>query len=170
MPNAFLHLDDLAAISQIVLALIAALALIGAAAQALVTRSATRQTLTYNYTHRFADPTLIPFRQKTTDLFSVKGTTEDERWQAFRESSLTEQVEALVLPNLVEELAGMYNHKLLNRKIAKDFFGFTAHQLWSEGWWFTQRSREYYAEYYTQWEKMLVDMGFELPAPSRRDR
>jgi hypothetical protein len=164
--NAVLSLEDLVAISQIVLALIAALALIGAVAQALLTRSDTRQTLTYNYTHRFSDPALIPYRQKTADLLAVKEGEEDARWDVFRRMSLADQLAVLVLPNLVEELAGMYNNNLLNKKIAKDFFGFTAYRLWEEGWWFTQRARRTYADYYAQWEKMLRDMGYRLPDPA----
>lgn len=166
MSAAYLHLVDLASIAQIVLAGIAALALIGAFAQVLLTRSDTRQTLTYNYTDRFADPALIPFRQKTSDLFVLDETSEDEKWEIYRQWSVEDKVEALVLPNLVEELAGMYNNGLLNKKIVEDFFGFTANELWNDGWWFIRRSRETYAAYYSQWEKMLRDMGFQPRPPS----
>ncbi len=161
MSNAYLHLVDLASIAQIALACIAALALIGAVAQALVTRSATRQTLTYNYTDRFADPALIPFRQKTSDLFALSKATEDEKWEIYRRWSVEDKVEALLLPNLIEELAGMYNNGLLNKKIVEDFFGFTANELWNDGWWFIRRSRDTYAAYYSQWETMLRDMGYQ---------
>lgn len=165
MSFAFLHLDDLASIAQIVLAGVALLALGGATAQVLTTRSATRQTLTYNYTDRFSDPALIPFRVKTIDLFALDGHSEDERWRIVSRWPLEERIAALVLPNLVEELAGMYNQGLLNKEIAKDYFGFTASDLWNSGWWYISRSRETYTEYYVQWELMLEDMGFPTSPP-----
>jgi hypothetical protein len=163
MLSAFLHLEDLAAISQVVLAAIAALALIGAIVQVLLTRSTTRQTLTYNYSNRFADPALIPFRKKTNELFALADTTQDEKWDMYKKWPLEDRIAALVLPNLIEELAGMYNNCLLNRKITKEFFGYTANDLWSHGWWFIDRSRRTYDGYYSQWEEMLKDMGFTLP-------
>jgi hypothetical protein len=158
--DAHLKLADWAAISQLALVGIAALALIGAAVQISKARSAGRETLTYNFTQRFSHPEFLPYHQKTSDLFDLEGQgkTADEQWAAFHSWRVEDRIAALLLPNLIEELAGMYNEGLLHKQITKDFFGYTALDFWRLGWWFTSRSRSSHRNYYIQWQMMLEAM------------
>ena len=157
----YLKLADWASIAEIVLAVIAVLALIGAVAQVAVARSVSRETLTYNYTERFATPEFLSFHQKTADLFALEGASADGRYAVFQGWKYEDQLAALLVPNLFEELAGMYNQGLLHKGITKDFFGLTALDVWNRGSWFIERSRKSNPRYYEQWELMLRDM--DLP-------
>jgi hypothetical protein len=155
---AALSLDQWAAIAQLVLAAIALAALVGAFIQLRDSRSTTRQTLTYNFTARFSSPELLQYNQMTRDLFQLGNCTEDEGYERYLNRSFEDQLAVLIVPNLIEELAGMYNQGLLHRGIAKDYFGFTAQELWNEGWWFIKRFREADENFYAQWLLMLEDM------------
>jgi hypothetical protein len=153
------NLANWADIAQIVLAAIAALALAGAAAQILLARAATRQTLTYNYTERFANPEMRSYIRSTQELFALGDKTADEKWREFKSWPGERRLEALVLPNLLEEMAGMYNRRILHRQATKDFFGYTALRLWTSGEWLVKRMREESnPNYYIQWEQMLKSM------------
>jgi len=151
-------LDGWASISQLVVTGVAVFALIGAIVQTIITRSAHRQALTYNYTARFSDPERIKHYAKTSELFDLDGTDADTRWAEYESWSIEEQLDALVFPNLFEELAGMYNRGLIDKKIAKEFFGTPASAVWENAAWFVGRIRKSDASYYTQWETMLRKM------------
>ncbi len=159
----YLKLADWASISEILLAAIALLALGGAALQIFAERSTTRETLTYNYTERFATPALLAYHQMTEDLFRLEGASGDQRYEVFQGWKYEDQLAALLVPNLFEELAGMYNQGLLHKKITKEFFGLTALDVWNRGSWFIDRSRQSTPEYYEQWELMLINMRLLLP-------
>jgi hypothetical protein len=149
------------AVAQLVLAVTAFVALIGAFVQILTSRSATRQTLTYNFTERFSRPELIPYLRLTNELFTERTLNENDRYDWYQGWSYENKLAALVVPNLIEELAGMYNQGLLHKGIAKDYFGETARELWSEGWWFIKRFRDTDQNFYAQWLLMLKDMGLD---------
>jgi hypothetical protein len=153
-----LKLADWASIAEMALAVIALLALVVAVVQILTARSAARQALTYNYTNRFSSPELLRYHQKTGELFAPSDDDADERYRQFLELSRADQLAALVIPNLLEELAGMYNHGLLDKKIAKDFFGEIARDLWEHGFWLIERWRQTDPSYYEQWGLMLAKM------------
>jgi len=160
LSNAALKLADWADISQVALVVIAALALLGAVLQVRQARSAVRETLTYNFTSRFSHPELLPYHQKTADLFGLgaQGKSVDEAWREFTTWEAGDQIASLLLLNLFEELGGMYNEGLLHKRIAKEFFGHTARDFWDRGWWFISRYRKSNPAYYRQWERMLEDM------------
>jgi hypothetical protein len=154
-----LNLAGWAAVSQVALAVTAFFALLGAAMQVRATRSASREVLTYNYTQRFAKPDLLPYHQKTAELFRRDGTSAEKQYRHFQKWKYEEQLAALLIPNLFEELAGMYNQGLLHRRISKEFFGYTSLELWERGHWFIELSRRSNPKYYEQWELMLQDMS-----------
>jgi hypothetical protein len=154
------NLANWADVAQIVLAVIAALALAGAVVQTLLSRAATRQTLTYNYTERFANPAMWVYIRSTQELFALGDKTADEKWREFNSWPRERRLEALALPNLLEEMAGMYNRRILHKQTTKDFFGYTALRLWTNGEWLIKRIREQSnPNYYIQWEQMLKRMG-----------
>jgi hypothetical protein len=115
-----MRLDGAAQVAQIVLAASAVVAVMVATGQVLSARSATKQTLTYNYMERFNSPELLPFHQKTADLFrSRTPADEGERYADFLKWDQKDKLAVLVVPNFFEEVAGMYNHGLLDRNVAQ---------------------------------------------------
>jgi len=128
--------------------------------QVLQARSAVRETLTYNFTHRFSHPDFLLYHQRTSDLFNLaaQGKSAEERWMEFNTWKVEDQMAALLLPNLFEEMGGMYNEGLLHKRIAKEFFGHTARDFWDVGWWLISRYRKSDPTYYRQWQSMLEDM------------
>lgn len=160
IPNVDLNLAAWAAIAQIVLALTALGALIGAVIQIHAAKTASQVAITYNYTERFSETT----RKHLTDaygLFVLGGETADERFEDFLEWEPPRQLDALVVPNLIEEIAGMHNNNLLHKPIARDFFGVLASEMWQLGSWFIGRYRSHTEDknFYRQWELMLIDIG-----------
>lgn len=153
-----LTLADWSAIAQIVLATTALSALVVAVAQIFVTRSSSRQELTYNYTHRFSSPELLPYHEKTGELFKAADSSADNRYQDFLAMGRADQLAALVVPNLFEEMAGMYNQGLLDKGIAKEFFGDAAKEVWNSGAWLIDRWRATDPTYFKQWQLMLENM------------
>lgn len=55
----------------------------------------------------------------------------------------------------------MYNFNLLHKKMAADFFGVLAQEMWVLGWWFIDRYRQKADDdnFYCQWEAMLIGLG-----------
>jgi hypothetical protein len=154
-----LDLADWAALAQIALALAALAALAVAIAQILSARSAGRQTLTYNYTQRFSSPELLTYHELTGELFAPNEADANARYEEFTKKGRGDQLAALVVPNLIEELAGMYNHGQLDKRIAEEFFGELARDIWTNGSWLIERWRKTDPAYFQQWETMLKDMG-----------
>lgn len=167
MPDLDLQLADWAAIAQIVLGVTALAALVVAIVQIAQARSNSRQILTYNYTQRFSSPELLPFHQITGELLAKTEASEEERYREFTARSREDQLAALLIPNLIEELAGMYNHGLVDKKIAKEFFGEIAREVWINGAWLIERWRATDPAYYKQWQEMLEAMGL-LENPAQR--
>ncbi len=154
-----LSLADWSAIAQIVLAATALSALVVGVAQIIVTRSSSRQELTYNYTHRFSSPELLQYHEKTGELFKPVDTAAGKRYREFLAMGRADKLAALVVPNLFEELAGMYNQGLLDKAITKEYFGDAAREVWESGSWLIERWRKTDPTYFKQWQLMLEDMG-----------
>lgn len=154
-----LTLADWSAIAQIVLAATALSALVVGVVQILVTRSTSRRELTYNYTNRFSSPELLRYHEKTAELFKPANATADARYQDFLAMGREDQLAALLVPNLFEEMGGMYNQGLLDKRIAREFFGDAAKEVWDSGSWLIDRWRATDPTYFKQWQLMLEDMG-----------
>jgi hypothetical protein len=155
-----MNLASWADIAQILLAITALGALFGAIAQIHAAKTASRVAITYNYTERFSETT----RQHLTeayDLFVLGGETAEDRFKDFLSWDPPRQLDALLVPNLIEEIAGVYNHNLLHKPIAKDFFGMLSSDMWQLGFWFIDLYRRHTedANFYRQWELMLIGIG-----------
>ena len=139
------------------LAVAAVLALGGAIGQTLSARSATRASITFGFTTRFSNPELLPYIRKTIEVFKSEGSPE-AMFAAYGEMDYAEQLATMVVPNLMEELAGLYNRGLLDKKITRDFFGDLARNLWVSGSWLFGPWREEDSAYFAQWLLMLKRM------------
>jgi hypothetical protein len=159
-PPHHLKLADWAAISEIALAVFAFAALVGAVIQIRTARTSSRVEITYNYTERFSNLArdhLASFYE----LAHLPGASSGERLGAFLDWESKAQYDALTVPNLIEEIAGMYNRGLLHNKIIEDFFGVLACDLWKSSAWFIAEYRDHTSDrdFYRQWEKMLKRIG-----------
>lgn len=160
IPDIDLKLAAWASIAQVALAVLALGALVGAIVQIRAARAASQVAITYNYTERFSEVT----RKHLADAYQLLllgGEAPEDRFLAFLAWDSPKQLDALVVPNLIEEIAGMYNQGLLHRPIAEDFFGILAADMWQIGSWFITRYRDHADDqnFYRQWEKMLRRIG-----------
>jgi hypothetical protein len=78
----------------------------------------------------------------------------------FRDMSIVERLEVLVVPNLCEELGGVYKHGMVEKGVTKTAFGHTAKVLWDEFGWLIESARREDPDYYRDWQNMLIDMGY----------
>jgi hypothetical protein len=157
-------------------------ALLGAAATLLQGRRIARRNTTYEYVARFTTPEFRELLVDSAGFLACReappGTSPDEwrrldsrererrqwaRWEQLRSSSLrSDHVKAqtiLALPNQLEDLAGMYNHNLLDRAIVKTHAEALLEGFWSKsGWWIEQVRRDPNSNTYQDLAKMLPDL------------
>ena len=149
------------AVGEALTALIAFLALIGAVYQLRQTHKTTLETRAHQYLQRYDEPQLLPYIAKAHAVFKdgEKGepSTLIARWEAM---SFSEQLDALLFLNFWEELAGMYNRKLVDRTIIDEWFGDAALDYWRMVEWLALYQREQLPEndIYNEWEMMCADI------------
>ena len=87
-----------------------------------------------------------------------------ERWPnwtvgAFRSLPKVERSEWLRLPNLIEEVAHLYNQNALDRDIAAELLGLYAEKLWesSQKMITELRAADQNPQLYLDWERMQID-------------
>jgi hypothetical protein len=160
MTGVTLSLSGAADVAQIAFAVFALLALGGAVWQTSSVRQSAREALTYNYFVRFAN---VEARRSLAMLLWINEGSDDESRRRFTDLSRAERLEALIIPNLCEELGGVYRHGMIEKKVARRAFGHTAHVLWNECVWLVEMAREEDPGYSRDWQNMLVDMGY-MPA------
>jgi hypothetical protein len=160
MTGVDLSLDGAADIAQIALAGLALLALAGAVWQTSSVRKSAREAITYNYFVRFR---ALETGHALATLLEINSGSDEERRKRFRDMSVAERLEVLVVPNLCEELGGVYKHGMVERGAVKTAFGHTVKVLWDECRWLIESVRREDSGYYRDWQNMLIDMGY-LPA------
>ncbi len=125
--------------------------------QTFLVRKSARQALTYNYFVRFA---AVETRHSLVMLLTLNEGSDEERRERFRDLTLEERAEVLVIPNMCEELGGVYKHDMVEKGVAKTTFGHTAWMLWKEFEWLIEAARREDPGYYRDWQDMLIDMGY----------
>jgi hypothetical protein len=165
-PDIDLNLAGWADVAHIVIAVVALPALIATYLQVRSSREAskgdrekTQVSLTYQYSERL--PALIIDHMRDTKKLD-RIDNPDKKYAVFSRWPSDKYLRALAVPNLIEEIAGMFNLGLLHKPLATDFFGGAARDLWDEWLWFIERLRasEKDADYYVQWELMLQQLGY----------
>jgi hypothetical protein len=155
-----LSLDGWGDIAQFVIAGSGFVALIGAGAQLSLSRANARRSRVYEYADRFNTPEML---RRTADYREYWDT---HNFEHFMSLDLAEQLERLLLPNLVEEVALLYNRKLLDREVASELLGVYVERLWevSRPLVDSVRLAEKRPTIYSEWEQMQRD------TPTRRAR
>ena len=145
-------LQGWADIAQLVLAGAAVLALVGAYVQIRVMRGVHKRQLSYEYVRMVRSNDVLKLTKNYRTFWKTK------KWADYSALTGPEQADLLVFPNLIEELAGQYNRKRIDREVIALSIG----PLIEEGWAGTQefikgaqvtRSRWAYCE----WQEMQLD-------------
>jgi hypothetical protein len=160
--------------AQIVTACIAFVALIGAVLQLMNARRADRRNAAYRYFERWTDKDAIPYVVKMVEeLIKVPPQEVQQRYKAFWEKSQKERLEITLFLNFWEELGGLYNSRLVDRKVVRRYLSPMVVVYWQRADWFVQRNRETNPWFMDQWEQMYHDMERwrnrrEHPRPDQR--
>jgi len=169
--------------AQWITAVSAVVALLGALVAILDNRRTARQRLAYEYVARLEDPELIA-HQATMSSFlrgglqppgisdehwatldqAARRDTAGDTWRRLVESPNVEDRERLlrilVYPNMLEGLAGMYNHGLLDRAIIKTHVESEARDFWqAAGWWLDEVRSEPESNTFRDIEVMMEDLA-----------
>ena len=129
------------ALGEAATAFIAFVALGGALLQLLFTRRTTRETRAHEYLQRYDDPKLHPYIEKAHKFIGPREVSDDilvAEWDAM---SFKDRLDAAVFPNFWEEMAGMYNRKLVDRDIIDAYFGDAAIAYWGRAKWLAEHMR-----------------------------
>lgn len=169
--------------AQWITAASAIVALLGAFVTILDNRRTARQRLAYEYVARLEDPELIE-HQATMSSFlrgglqppdisdddwtdmdpAARRDTACDTWKHLVESPTVDDRETLlrilVYPNMLEGLAGMYNHGLLDRAIIKTHVESEARDFWeAAGWWLDEMRSEPESNTFRDIEVMMEDLA-----------
>jgi hypothetical protein len=151
--SASLSLAGWGDIAQTVIAVSGVLALIGAAWQVSISRANAKRARVYEYADRFNEPEIIRASAHFTEYWR------SHSYEEYKELELAQQMEWRMLPNIIEEVAFLYNRRLLDRGVAAEILGLYIEHLWvvcqplKEG---LRRDRNR-PSVYCEWEEMQKD-------------
>jgi hypothetical protein len=160
-----LTLNGAGDIAQFAIGGAAILALVGAWFQLRQNRASASRARVYDYADRFNTAELLR-RTGFYREYWAESTYED-----FLSLDLPIQLEGLLLPNLLEEVAYLYNRKLLDRDVAAELLGIYVERLWeaSQPLIAEARRRENIPTAYREWEYMQQDTPGRNRRAIRRD-
>jgi hypothetical protein len=155
-----LSLDGWGAIAQFVIAVAAVIALLGAFAQLRLARANARRSRVYEYVDRFNETKTLRASAKYRLYWK------DHTYEDFNALPLPDQLVCMMLPNLIEEVAFLYNRNLLDRNVAAELLGVYVERLWEASIPLVDEARadEVRPTLFTEWEEMQRD------TPSRKKR
>lgn len=160
---AVLSLDGWGDIAQFVIAIGGVGALIGVYLQLRLGHASARRGRVYEYADRFTDSKMLRASGEYVEYW------ESHTFSDFAALSIVEQLDRLMMPNLIEEVAFLYNRNLLDRNVAADLLGFYVERLWdvSSSLVGEVRRAENRATFYSEWEAMQEDTRARSTASSR---
>lgn len=158
---AVLSLNGWADLAQYVLAISAVVALVGAAAQLRISHHQARRERVYAYADALNQLDLLLATEKHRENWA-KWSVDD-----FKQLTTHEEAEQLRLPNLVEEIAYLYNQKVLDRRVAAELLGVYVEKLWVASKDLVEELRvsENRPRLYVDWEAMQNDTWRRRGAP-----
>jgi len=154
-------MDGWADVAQYTLALTGLVALIFAYVEVREGRNAARRARVYEYADAF----------NTIDLL-LAGERHREQWPNWTLADLNdlpreERAQAQRLPNIVEEVAYLYNHDALDQDVAAELLGIYVEALWQASEHLVREIRqiERRPRVYIEWERMQNDTWRRRGAP-----
>jgi hypothetical protein len=153
MMTSAVSLDGWADIAQFVVAIGGVPAIVGVFAQLRLSRASTRRGRVYEYTDRINTPKMLRASARYREYWRHNGFAE------FSSLDLAEQLECLMLPNLIEEVAALYNRNLLDRDLAAQLLGVYVEVMWKASVPLVSevRGKENRSTIYSEWEEMQND-------------
>jgi hypothetical protein len=151
------HASDPPNWAEIATACIAFLALVGAFIQLWSARAATRRRTAFSYFERWSDPGSLPYIAEMARLFKREPDQNDEaRLSGWEEKPHEERLKSLLFVNFWEELGGLYNRRLVDREVVRQYLGAAVVLYWEKGQWFidTCSKRTDSAHLFEEWRKM----------------
>jgi hypothetical protein len=150
---AVLSLDGWGDIAQFVIAIGGVGALIGVYLQLRLGHATSRRARVYDYADCFNKRDMLRASAEYVEYW------ESHAYAEFEAMSLADQLEHLMMANLIEEVAFLYNRNLLDRDVAADLLGFYVERLWGASSSFVAevRAKEGRASFYSEWEEMQAD-------------
>jgi hypothetical protein len=170
-------------IPEWITAIAALVALLGAAVTIFDNRRTAKQRLTYEYIARLEDPRLIEIQAlmssflragiRPRDISRHEWSQMDDlgrreatllMWRDMQASSHLEDrkmlLEIVAYPNMLEGLAGMYNHGLLNRRIVKTHVESEARDFCEvAAWWLKELKPSDDDNTFIDLETMIADLA-----------
>ncbi|MGA8364647.1 MAG: hypothetical protein WB709_09015 [Solirubrobacteraceae bacterium] len=159
--------DTLGSWSEFATAIFAGVALFGAWFQLRQTRNAGLETRTHEYMQRYSSPELIPYQTVAHPLIGAALDPSDpeartariEKWKGM---SFEKKQEVMIVMNFWEELASMYNRKLVDRTIIHEYFAGVIYDFWEQSEWLRTFIKSQYADgagVYNEFEEMHRDLA-----------
>jgi hypothetical protein len=99
------------------------------------------QTRAHQYLERYNSQHHLEARARLIEFFTIKPEEERSRIARWEDMSYGEKLDTVRGLNFWEELAGMYNRKLVDREIIADYFGSEAVSIWNRVTWFVEYQR-----------------------------
>jgi hypothetical protein len=149
--------------AAIALALVSLFALVtafcGVAWQLADSRAQARRELSYSYYERWNSAEMLSCRVAFGELVSLKGTTAEDRWQAWTHGSehwtLERRLSANIVLSFFEELGGQYNRGALDTAATAEYLGSQACEVWERSKWLIGRYRQQDATTCIEWKQMI---------------
>jgi hypothetical protein len=151
-------------VAQFGIAIAGICALVGAVIQIKVIQSHARRNRVYAYSDRFNQPEMIGLSARYTDYW------EAHTYADYMTRDREGRSEWLVLANFIEEVAGLYNRKLLDRDVAAQVLGVYVEALWKCSLPFVTGARRERNDgwIFVDWEQMQADTLTRRMAARRR--
>ena len=157
---AVLSLNGWGDIAQFVIAVGGVGALIGVYLQLRLGHATSRRARVYDYADCFNKREMLRASAEYVEYWKSHTFAE------FDAMSLADQLEHLMMANLIEEVAVLYNRNLLDRNLAAQLLGVYVEVLWQASIPLVSevRQQENRSTIYSEWEEMQAD------TPGRSDR
>jgi hypothetical protein len=147
-----LALHDWGEIGELVLAGTAIVALVFAWLELRSSRVAARRERVYAYQEQVNQRA---FREESV---SYREYWEAHTFEDYKKLTRLQRNEMLMIPNLMEEIAALYNRKLLDRDVAAETLGIYVERLWTASMSFVHGLRANNGPpLYGEWEEMQRD-------------
>jgi hypothetical protein len=150
--------------SEFATAVFAGVALFGAWYQLRQTRNTALETRTHEYMQRYGSPELVPYQTLAHPLIGaeLKPGDREARIAMWERMSFKKKQEVLIVMNFWEELASMYNRKLVDRTVIHEYFADVIYDFWEKSEWlrtYIQSKLEEGARVYNEFEDMCRDLA-----------
>ncbi len=153
--------------AQIAIAVVTTGAVIVAIVQIANFRSAAKRSAAFRYFERWSEAGALKFIAQTSAFLTVsdEGQKED-RWREWKTKELVERLQILLMINFWEELAGLYNARLVDQKVIRQYLGGICVELWELGEWFFERCQTENPLALLEWQAMYRNI--KKPLSSQR--